>query len=52
MISVIERLFENDYAYRAGDNIYFSVGKFRDYGKLSATSRKDSWRAFEQRWTR
>ena len=35
MISVIERLFENDYAYRAGDNIYFSVGKFRDYGKLS-----------------
>ena len=35
MISVIERLFESDYAYRAGDNIYFDVSKFRDYGKLS-----------------
>ena len=35
MIAVIQRLFENGYAYRAGDNIYFDVSKFSDYGKLS-----------------
>ena len=35
MIAVIERLFENGYAYQAGDNIYFDVSKFSDYGKLS-----------------
>ncbi|MCE2464106.1 MAG: cysteine--tRNA ligase [Dehalococcoidia bacterium] len=35
MIAVIERLFENGYAYQAGDNVYFDVSKFSDYGKLS-----------------
>ena len=35
MIAVIQRLFENGYAYQAGDNIYFDVSKFGDYGKLS-----------------
>ncbi len=35
MIAIIERLFEQGYAYEAGDNIYFDVGKFADYGKLS-----------------
>ena len=35
MIQVILRLFDNGYAYLAGDNIYFDVGKFADYGKLS-----------------
>ena len=35
MISVIERLFQRGYAYQAGDNVYFDVSKFADYGKLS-----------------
>ena len=35
MIAVIQRLFEKGYAYQAGDNIYFAVSKFGDYGKLS-----------------
>ncbi len=35
MIAIIQRLFERGYAYQAGDNIYFDVSKFTDYGKLS-----------------
>ena len=35
MIAVIQRLFERGYAYQAGDNVYFDVDKFADYGKLS-----------------
>ena len=35
MIAVIQRLFDKGYAYQAGDNIYFGVGSFREYGKLS-----------------
>ena len=35
MLAVIDRLFEKRYAYEAGGNIYFEVGKFTDYGKLS-----------------
>ena len=35
MIAVIQELFKNGYAYRAGGNIYFDVSKFSTYGKLS-----------------
>ena len=35
MIAVIQRLVDGGYAYMAGDNIYFDVSKFSDYGKLS-----------------
>ncbi|MCE2464541.1 MAG: cysteine--tRNA ligase [Dehalococcoidia bacterium] len=35
MIRIVETLLETGYAYRAGDNIYFDVGKFPEYGKLS-----------------
>ncbi len=35
MISMVRSLLENGHAYSAGGNIYFSVGKFPDYGKLS-----------------
>ena len=35
MIAVVQRLFENGYAYEAGDNIYFDVSKFQAYGQLS-----------------
>jgi cysteinyl-tRNA synthetase len=35
MIELISRLFEKGYAYRAGDDVAFSVKKFAGYGKLS-----------------
>ena len=35
MISIVEKLLQNGNAYVAGDNIYFAVGGFDDYGKLS-----------------
>ena len=35
MIAIIRRLFDKGYAYQAGDNIYFDVSNFPDYGKLS-----------------
>ena len=35
MITVIQDLFRNGYAYQAGDNVYFDVGRFSAYGKLS-----------------
>ena len=35
MIEVIRRLFDNGYAYQAGGNIYFDVGRFANYGSLS-----------------
>ncbi len=35
MLDIIHRLFTNGYAYEAGGNIYFNVGKFSSYGKLS-----------------
>ena len=35
MISIVEQLLSTGYAYEAGDNIYFDVAKFPDYGKLS-----------------
>ena len=35
MIAIIRRLFEKGCAYRAGDNIYFDVDRFPEYGKLS-----------------
>ncbi len=35
MIAVIQRLFDKGYAYQAGENIYFDVSKFSEYGKLS-----------------
>ena len=35
MIAIIQRLFDNGCAYQAGDNVYFDVSKFSDYGKLS-----------------
>ncbi|MEO0289268.1 MAG: cysteine--tRNA ligase [candidate division WOR-3 bacterium] len=35
IIDLISRLIEKGYAYKAGDDIYFRVSKFKDYGKLS-----------------
>jgi cysteinyl-tRNA synthetase len=35
MIKTIEKLIENGYAYRIGDDVFFSVSKFKGYGRLS-----------------
>lgn len=35
MIALIKRLEEKGYTYESGGNIYFSIDKFPDYGKLS-----------------
>ncbi|MBO54456.1 MAG: cysteine--tRNA ligase [Dehalococcoidia bacterium] len=35
MISIVEKLVANGYAYEVNGNIYFDVEKFSDYGKLS-----------------
>lgn len=36
MIALIQKLFDNGYAYRSDDgSVYFSISKFKRYGKLS-----------------
>lgn len=40
-ISLIERLFENGYAYEAGGNIYFDTSKLKDYYALTGHSADD-----------
>ncbi len=40
MIDLILRLEENGYTYSAGGNIYFSIDKFSDYGKLALLDRQ------------
>lgn len=35
MIKTIEKLFENGYAYQVEGDVFFSVSKFKEYGKLS-----------------
>jgi cysteinyl-tRNA synthetase len=35
MIQIVEKLLANDYAYQSGGNVYFNVGRFEGYGKLS-----------------
>ncbi|MCK5255576.1 MAG: class I tRNA ligase family protein, partial [Deltaproteobacteria bacterium] len=35
MIKMIERLMENGYGYEVEGDVYFEVGKFKPYGKLS-----------------
>jgi cysteinyl-tRNA synthetase len=36
MIKIIEKLLETDFAYKSEDgSVYFSISKFKDYGKLA-----------------
>jgi cysteinyl-tRNA synthetase len=35
MINLIEKLFTRGYAYTSGGDVFYSVSKFREYGKLS-----------------
>lgn len=41
MIKYVEALIEKGYAYETSDGIYFDIGKFPDYGKLSRLSLDD-----------
>lgn len=34
-VQLIEKLFENGFAYKTDQAIYFDINKFKDYGKLS-----------------
>jgi cysteinyl-tRNA synthetase len=35
MVALVQHLFEQGLAYEAGGDVYYSVGKFPEYGKLS-----------------
>jgi len=35
MVKLIKKLIDKGYAYKTSDGIYFSVNKFKDYGKLA-----------------
>ena len=35
MVEMVEALIEGGFAYRVGDNVYFDVTSFPEYGRLS-----------------
>lgn len=39
MVELVEKLIEKGYAYKTSDGIYFSISKFKDYGKLAKLER-------------
>jgi cysteinyl-tRNA synthetase len=41
MIDLVKRLQDRGYTYESGGNIYFSIDKFPDYGKLAQLDLKD-----------
>jgi len=41
MMGFIQKLVDNESAYVAGSNVYFSVEKFADYGKLSGQEKDE-----------
>ena len=41
IIEIVEKLIEKGYAYESEGNVYFSVEKFDDYGKLSGRNLED-----------
>lgn len=40
MIQIIEALIKSGFAYQKNGNVYFDVGKFKSYGKLSCFTKK------------
>ena len=41
MVELIKKLLKKGIAYKADDGIYFSIKKFKDYGKLSGIKKED-----------
>jgi cysteinyl-tRNA synthetase len=41
MIQTIEKLEKNGYAYKKGNSVYFSIEKFKDYGRLANISKEN-----------
>ncbi len=41
MVAMVKKLLEKGIAYKAEDGIYFSIKKFKDYGKLSKIKAKE-----------
>ncbi|MGF7186333.1 cysteinyl-tRNA synthetase [Desulfitispora alkaliphila] len=41
IVSAVEKLIEDGYAYEQGGNVYYSIEKFSNYGKLSGRSIDD-----------
>jgi cysteinyl-tRNA synthetase len=41
MLEMIDKLVEDGYAYQTGENVYFEVGKFERYGRLSGNKVDD-----------
>ena len=41
MVSLVEMLLEKGYAYREGNSVYFRIGRFAPYGRLSRLDKKD-----------
>lgn len=41
IISLVQQLIDNDYAYVSGENVYYAVQKFPTYGKLSGRKLED-----------
>lgn len=40
-IKIIEKLLDNDFAYKSGDNVYFDISKAKDYYKLSGKNESE-----------
>jgi cysteinyl-tRNA synthetase len=41
MLAIIAKLEENGYAYRKDNSVYFSIEKFKDYGRLANVSKEN-----------
>jgi len=41
MVEIVKKLLKKEMAYKADDGIYFSIKKFKDYGKLSGIKLKN-----------
>mgnify|MGYP000088292499 CR=1 FL=1 len=48
IIDFVSKLMEEGYAYESHGSVYFSVDKFKDYGKLSKRKHRDEWRQEEE----
>ena len=41
MVAIVKTLLEKEIAYKTDDGIYFSIEKFKDYGKLSGIKKEE-----------